>query len=252
MERVGPGNGDARWLIVNADDFGRSDGINRGVARAHDQGIVTSASLMVRWPAAVSAAALARDRPALSVGLHIDLGEWDFRGREWQPRYTVLETFDDQAAVTDELNAQLERFRVLLGADPTHVDSHQHVHLRDALRLPIRRFAEQLHVPLRGANSPIAYNGSFYGQSGRGEPFPEGISFEALARLLHEQAPGVTELGCHPADAIDIGGMYVDERLVELGVLCEPRVRALLNDVGTTLVSFRDAPVAFHSAESGA
>jgi len=47
-----------RYLIVNADDFGQSQGVNRGVIAAHEHGIVTSASLMVRWPAAIEAAAI--------------------------------------------------------------------------------------------------------------------------------------------------------------------------------------------------
>jgi len=58
-----------RYLIVNADDLGHSSAVNRGVMRAHDHGIVTSASLMVRWPAAVEAAEYARNRPGLSLGL---------------------------------------------------------------------------------------------------------------------------------------------------------------------------------------
>ena len=65
-----------RTLIVNADDFGLSPGVNAGVARTHEEGIVTSASLMVRQPAAEEAAAYARATPALGVGLHVDLGEW--------------------------------------------------------------------------------------------------------------------------------------------------------------------------------
>lgn len=51
-------------LVVNADDFGRSPGVNRGVIRAHEHGIVTSATLMVRWPAAREAAEYARERTA--------------------------------------------------------------------------------------------------------------------------------------------------------------------------------------------
>ncbi|HEU4340947.1 MAG TPA: ChbG/HpnK family deacetylase, partial [Candidatus Binatia bacterium] len=61
----------AKYLIVNADDFGQSHGINRGIITAYGDGIVTSASLMVRWPAAADAAAYARKQPGLSVGLHI-------------------------------------------------------------------------------------------------------------------------------------------------------------------------------------
>ena len=64
----------ARHLIVNADDFGLSAGVNRGIVEAYDNGIVTSASLMVHKPAAAQAAALARSRPSLGLGLHIDIG----------------------------------------------------------------------------------------------------------------------------------------------------------------------------------
>src|SRR5207249_7492687 len=78
-----------RYLIVNADDFGLSPGVNRGIIKAHDQGIVTSASLMVRMPAAAEAAAYAREHPSLSVGLHCDLGEWTYRDRKWEPVYEV-------------------------------------------------------------------------------------------------------------------------------------------------------------------
>src|SRR5688572_28379081 len=76
-----------RHLIVNADDFGFSPGVNRGIAEAHERGIVTSASLMVRWPAAAAAASYARARPELSVGLHLDLGEWVLRDGAWVPLY---------------------------------------------------------------------------------------------------------------------------------------------------------------------
>src|SRR5262249_22921163 len=69
----GPHMTATRYLIVNADDFGRSAGVNRGIIQAHEQGIVTSASLMVHWPAAREAAEYGRGRPGLSLGLHFDL-----------------------------------------------------------------------------------------------------------------------------------------------------------------------------------
>ena len=68
-------NADKKCLIVTADDFSRSPGLCRGIIAANEGGIVTSASLMVRWPAAVGAAAYARERPDLALGLHFDLGE---------------------------------------------------------------------------------------------------------------------------------------------------------------------------------
>src|SRR6478735_5703188 len=98
-----------RNLIVNADDFGQSPGVNQGIIQAHREGIVTSASLMVRWPAARPAAKLARDHPDLSLGLHIDLGEWAFRNEQWVPLYEVV-AGDDAAAVADEVARQVEMF----------------------------------------------------------------------------------------------------------------------------------------------
>ena len=62
-----------RRLIVNADDFGRSDSINRAVVRAHREGILPTASLMVNEPAAADAVRLARENPKLGVGLHLTL-----------------------------------------------------------------------------------------------------------------------------------------------------------------------------------
>src|SRR5262245_5377777 len=79
-----------KYVIVNADDFGQSHGVNRGIVHAHQYGIVTSASLMVRWPAAPEAVAYAREHQSLSLGLHVDLGEKVFRAGEWVPMYTVV------------------------------------------------------------------------------------------------------------------------------------------------------------------
>src|SRR5262245_29293778 len=137
-----------RYLIVNADDFGQSPGVNRGVAMAHERGIVTSASLMVRWPAALEAAAYARCHPDLSLGLHLDLGEWECKNTDWQPRYEVVPV-ENASAVADEVAGQLAAFRRLLGADPTHIDSHQHVHTQEPVRRVVRDLADRLGVPVR-------------------------------------------------------------------------------------------------------
>src|SRR5688572_7521781 len=91
----------SRYLIVNADDFGLCDAVNRGIVRSHDEGIVTSASLMVRGAAAREAVRLSAERPRLGVGLHLDLGEWAYRGGEWVTLYEVVPV-DDPAAVESE------------------------------------------------------------------------------------------------------------------------------------------------------
>src|SRR5438034_2372867 len=100
-------------LIVNADDFGLCAGVNRGVIEAHERGIVTSASLMVRWPAAGEAADYARGQGALSIGLHLDLGQWTFAEEEWKADYERV-PLSNREEVEREVRRQLELFRDLV------------------------------------------------------------------------------------------------------------------------------------------
>ena len=231
-----------RYLIVNADDFGQSYDINRGIIETHQRGVVTSASLMVRWPAAIEAAAYSRDHPDLSLGLHFDFGEWSYRHETWVPLYEVV-AVDDATAVADEVSCQLATFRGLVGQDPTHIDSHQHVHREEPVSSILVELARQLAVPLRHHSLTVSYCGNFYGQSGKGDPFPEAISVDGLIGTLAALAPGITELGCHPGDGDDIDSMYRNERAQEVKVLCNSRVRAALVAQGIELCSFRSVLV---------
>jgi len=229
-----------RWLIVNADDFGQSHAINRGVVTAHEYGIVTSASLMVRWPAAVEAAAYAREHPRLSLGLHVDFGEWAYHDEHWVPLYTVSSA-SDACAAAQEVTRQLHGFQRLVGAAPTHLDSHQHVHREEPLHSILRDTARRLRVPLRDADPTVRYDGSFYGQSGRGHPVPAALSIAALVQLIERLPAGVTELGCHPGEVDDaLESMYRDERAREVQTLCDAAVRAAVEASGVRLCSFRD------------
>jgi chitin disaccharide deacetylase len=225
-------------LIVNADDFGRSHGINRGVIRAHEEGIVTSATLMVRWPAAEDAAAYAR-RGTLGAGLHFDLGEWEYVGGEWRPRYEVLAREVDDT-IADELRGQLALFERLVGRAPDHLDSHQHVHRDEPIRGVVRAAAERLGVPVRELTAGIGYEGAFYGQDGKGTPVPDAISVEALVQTIETLPPGITELGCHPAAEVDFESTYSGERVRETATLCDARVRAAVERCGVTLRRFSE------------
>ena len=226
-----------RLLIVNADDLGLSDGVNRGVVKGHEEGVVTSASLLVRWPAAEDAAGYARHNPSLDLGLHLDLGEWACREGRWVARYEVVPP-DDPQAVTREAHRQLETFRRLLGRDPTHLDSHQHVHTRDPARSVLQGMASRLGVPLRHSTPWIRYCGSFYGQTTAGDPLPEAIRLESLLSIVRELPVGVTELACHPGLSAPPETDYREERQRELTVLCAPQVRRALEESGVRLASF--------------
>ena len=222
-----------RRVIVNADDFGRSRGINKGVAIAHSDGIVTSASLMVRWPASAEAAELARSMPTLSVGLHLDLSEWEYDGNRWLPIYEV-----DATNVETEIRRQLALFRSLVHRDPSHLDSHQHVHRAEPVRSHLLELSEELGVPLRSVTGGIEYRGDFYGRTAKSEPLPQALTPAAFREIIRSLSSGTSELGCHPAVAIDFTSSYSSERLIELAVLCAPEVRATLEHECVELVSF--------------
>ena len=139
----------ARRLIVNADDFGRSAAINDAVVRAHREGVLTSASLMVNEAACDEAVALARENPRLGVGLHLTLvtgqsalpperipGLTDARGRfSNQPvasgwRYFLRRELREPLRA--EIAAQFERFAAT-GLDCDHVNGHLHLHLHPVI-----------------------------------------------------------------------------------------------------------------------
>jgi predicted glycoside hydrolase/deacetylase ChbG (UPF0249 family) len=229
----------SRVLIVNADDFGQSPAVNNGVIKAHLCGIVTSTSLMVRHDAAQEAVELSRTCPALSIGLHLDLGEWCLRDGEWVSVYEVVE-LDDRQAIADEIAGQLAAFRSLVGRNPTHIDSHQHVHLREPMRSIVERHARELAVPLRRSGSQIRYCGDFYGQDIDGSKLSDAIAVEGLIGIMNTIPSGITELCCHPAAGTDLKTMYSTERCRELATLCDPRVRAAIVRLGITLCSFHD------------
>ena len=229
----------ARRLIVNADDFGQSAGINEGIIRCHEAGVVTSASLMVRWPWSWAAAAYARQEPAMSVGLHVDLGEWACRNGEWLPVYEVVSR-SDAAAIRAEIVDQLELFERMVERPPTHLDSHQHVHAEEPARSIVAEIAECLGVPYRRGSGRITYCGEFYGQTRDGCALKDAISVARLIEILKALPTGTTELSCHPGLRNDAPGMYVAEREQEARALCDPRVRESITEHGIELISFCD------------
>jgi len=149
----------AQRIIVTADDFGRSAGINAAVIRAHREGVLTSASLMVAGDAVGEAVALAQKTPTLAVGLHLVVigGPVTLPPREIPHlvnssghfpddpvqvglRYFLSRTHQEELA--QELAAQFERF-VATGLPLSHVDGHFHMHVHPTVFKLLLPLAEQ-------------------------------------------------------------------------------------------------------------
>lgn len=222
---------DVKYLILNADDFGLAPSINAGIVEAHRAGVVTSSSLMVERPAAAEAAALAHRHPALSIGLHFD----DHSAGPGE--------LDDASWIKSEYARQLERFRALMGADPTHVDSHHHVHFDDRRTSTFRRLVAPLGVPLRGAGE-VAYLGDFYARRDDGVTDLARVNRRSLLDLVENQTGAdFTELGCHPGRGTgEIVSSYAREREAELETLTSPGLRRAIEQLGVRLVSYRARP----------
>ncbi len=146
MSRSQAATGPARRaLIVTADDFGLHPRVNDAVERAHRNGVLTSASLMVTGDAAADAFERARRLPTLRVGLHVALAD----GRASSPRSEIPQLVDDQgrfgnamvrdgvrffflprvrAQLAHEIRAQFEAFAAT-GLPLDHVNTHKHFHL---------------------------------------------------------------------------------------------------------------------------
>jgi predicted glycoside hydrolase/deacetylase ChbG (UPF0249 family) len=214
-----------RLLIVNGDDFGMARGVNEGIIKAHATGILTSTSLMVLAPAAAEGAALADAHPTLSVGLHfVEDGSADL---------------DDPAQAERAFSLQLQRFRELMGRDPTHVDSHHHVHSQNGRMATFKALVEPLGVPLR-SDGQVAYIGGFWPEW---EPGIKNLDYIRRPFLRHlvetEVDEGYTELACHPARVTDdLKSSYREEREIELQTLTEEGLREELETDGIKLVSY--------------
>jgi predicted glycoside hydrolase/deacetylase ChbG (UPF0249 family) len=245
-------------LIVNADDLGRTHGINTGVFEAHRHGIVTSATAMVNYPSIREAASLSRESPRLGIGLHVALSG----GRTALPPASVPSLVDARGAqpakpeglagansreIAAEVEAQFDRFIEIFGRKPTHLDSHHHSHRRAEVFEAVCSLAGREGLPVRNAGGAMGRDlkarvlrTSDFFEEGF---FDQGVSVEKLISIMDALPEGSTELMCHPAheDAeLAASSSYAAVRVLELSALCDPAVKAAIQRDGVRLITFAD------------
>jgi len=260
-------------LIITADDLGLSSGVTRGILQAHRAGAVRSTSLLVTYPGAEEAAALALAEPGLEVGLHLDLvggapvtdparvpslvdGDGRFHGLgAFTARLFTGRIRADELA--REVRAQVARARSW-GVPALAWDSHRHTHLLAPVTRVVGGVAREEGVRwLRRGVPPAFPHGAKPGllalASLAAGPFFRGVpgndwyldlsswrpALDATAVGLLAAHPGVGEIGAHPGyvdETLALRDTLVGRRAHELALLTAP---LLLATLGGHAVSWR-------------
>lgn len=269
-----------RRLIINADDFGRSASINEAVIRAHREGVLTSASLMVNEPDCAAAVALAKENPKLGVGLHLTLlcGH-SALGREKIPGLVnAQQEFSENPAgagfryyfqpglreqLRAEIHEQFARFHAT-GLPLDHVNGHLHMHLHPAIFGILVEDAEELgirHMRLTREpfwlDAPLAQGRRLYRAahamiylvlSGlaqgrfrrRNFPHTEHV-FGLLENDRVDEAYILKLLAVlPPGDSELYSHPSLDKFKHEFEALISPRVREMLERLGIKLIRYQD------------
>ena len=258
-------------LIINADDFGMTPGISRGILDAHFYGVVTSTSAMMNSPhISESLAAARKETPKLGVGVHLVL-TW---GKPLLPVDSVPTLVDaaghfhkihqlpgnaDNFKIDEvhaEWGAQIEAF-IAAGCMPDHLDSHHHssysnpklfkvmLELAQKYDLPIRlpsrpegrSLAIEPYVQIMGQHTiryPLSCITAFYS---------EGVSIANLSRIISEVPQGISELMCHPGyvdSELKEGSSYTTAREAELRILTSKDIKACIQEYEVSLARFSD------------
>ncbi|WP_067516983.1 chitin disaccharide deacetylase [Endozoicomonas ascidiicola] len=238
-------------LIVNADDFGLTRGVNLGIIEAFQQGIVRSTTLMAGMPAEQHAAELSRQNPNLKVGIHLRLTAGSAMANNVDSLLDVSGQLQNQSLFWDnqsmnpeeiekELRAQIEHF-LSLGIELSHMDGHHHCH-RHPLVAPItRKLSDEYQVPLRPDNEMTQYKGKSLGFSDKF--YGENLSSEHLLDIVkhHLGRVQVLELMAHPAlidEPLLEASRYATARTRELAILTSSELPQALESIGVTLSDY--------------
>lgn len=238
-------------LIINADDFGLTRGVNLGIIEASQRGIVRSTTLMVGMPAENHATELARLNPELKIGIHLRLTAGTPMAKNVPTLLDQTGKLQNQSQFWDnqsmnpkeiehELRTQVECF-LSLGIELSHMDSHHHCH-RHVLVAPItKKLAKEYGVPLRPGNEitqykdkSLGFSDKFYGDSLTGENLLEVVrQYRGKVQVL--------ELMTHPAlidEPLLEASSYTIGRTRELAILTDPSLLEALRNMNVTISNY--------------
>lgn len=208
-----------KYLIINADDFGYSFGVNRGIIEAHKNGIVTSTSVLVNRIAAKEAVKL-NDYPDLSVGLHLDL--------------------KDPHHAKPELLKQIATFQSLTGKMPSHIDVHKILDRSPELDAVLRAYSGENKIPVRQLGF-AKFIDSYHGPHAGGD-----LSVGQFKLAIDQATEKYNEIMCHPGycdDYLLTNSAYSQPREKELKTLCDPSLKDYIAQKNLQLISWHELKV---------
>jgi chitin disaccharide deacetylase len=250
----------AKYLIVNADDYGIAASVSRGIRESHQRGIVTSTTVMIGMDDATESVQQAlRETPDLALGLHVVVAGKAMKpvlppdqiptlvrpdGLFYDhPAWGEQAEFFNPDEMRREIEAQFERFVAVANRLPTHLDSHYHAtYFHPTSAKVMRSLALQHHLPMRhdrgigvnvleGIQHPVAFYELDHHQ-------PVEVLLDFLKTLPDGE---IVELCCHPGYSnetlFDVDS-WTTVREIEIGYLTDPRVQEVIVSEEITLCTF--------------
>lgn len=251
-------------LIVNADDFGYSKGVNHGIIDSFNDGIVTAATLLTTMPGSQHAYQLAKEHPTLDIGIHltIDLGRptlpveqvpqliqanGEFKPYDFWAEATSVPSEEIYAEWKNQIETAIQH-----GVQPSHFDSHHHLHMLPLVFPIFTQLAHEYGVGVRfhpawgWDATEIAVAEASLGELKRADFFSSDFYEERVATNFFESLPitdETWEIMCHPAyldPELLKRTSYLNERITEVEVLNSPETKAEIARLGIELISFKD------------
>lgn len=231
-------------IIINADDFGLSEGINDGIIKSHKDGVVLSTTIMANGPAYKSAVKLAKENPNLGVGIHLvatfgkplrnDVPTLVDGNGNFKRVINGDVSHIDEHQLFLEWCTQIEK--VSEDITLTHFDSHHHIHLNPKLKTIIEEISIKYNIPYRGkktvAKTSVRLEESFY---------KEGVTIRNIESLLQNNDQAF-DLMVHPAyldKPLAKLTSYYNDRLIELKLLCSMELKELIDSYNVEICTYK-------------
>jgi predicted glycoside hydrolase/deacetylase ChbG (UPF0249 family) len=212
-----------KYLVVNADDFGYSYSVNKGIIEGHTHGIITSTTVLVDAIAAHEAAALS-EHPNLSVGLH----------------FSPIADKD----LESEFKRQLELFESITGRKPESIDTHKFLPSdKESVEQILRAYSEEYGIPVRRVGK-VKFIRSFFGMhaDGAGTIDETKVTVDGFKHAVDEATDAVNEIMTHVGycdDYLLSKSSYNTAREKELQSILDPSIRSYIESKGLALVNWR-------------